>query len=136
MSLPDLGDSRTPTWPELQLDGHVRRTRVALGLYVVSLGILWTLILDTKRVPESVGNLVFYLAAANFLVLVWSAARIQSTLNESGLHEYAGWRVWAGALVLNPLLLGWWMPMRVLLIAREVRRDLEARWPLGRRDDG
>jgi hypothetical protein len=136
MSLPDLGDPRTPTWPELQLDGHVRRVWVSLGVYVVSLALVWTLIVDAKQVPESYGNLIFYLAAANFLFLVWSAARIQNTLHESGLHEYAGWRVWAGALLLNPLFLGWWMPMRVLLIARGVRRDLEARWPSGRRDDG
>jgi hypothetical protein len=136
MGAPDLQDPRTPTWPELLLDGHVSRVKASLALYFASLIAVWTLIISSTRVSQSVGNLVFYLAAANYLFLVWSAYRIQETLHESGLHEYAGWRVWVGALLLNPLLLGWWMPIRVLFIAKETREALEAQWPHGRASSG
>jgi len=133
---PDLQDPRTPTWPELLLDGHVLRAKASLALYFASLIAVWTLIISSAKVSQSVGTLVFYLAAANYFFLVWSASRIQNTLHESGLHKYAGWRVWVGAFLLNPLLLGWWMPMRVLFIAKETRDALEARWPHGRDSGG
>ena len=132
MRLPDLSDPRTPTWPELQLNGHVSRVKVSLALYVVSVLAVWMLIVGARQVSETKANLVFYLAAANWLFLVWSAYRIQHTLHESGLHEYSGVRVWVFAFLLNPLLLGWYVPVRVLFIAHQTRNALEARWPQGR----
>ena len=68
--------------------------------------------------------------------MVWSAFRIQDTLHESGLYKHAAWQVWVGAFILNPLVLGWWIPVRVLFTARQTRKDLLERWPHGRDTGG
>jgi hypothetical protein len=108
---------------------------MSLGAYFVSLVGMWMLIVDSLQLSKTMGNILFYLAAANYLFLVWSAYQIQNTLHESGLYQHAGWQVWVGALLLNPLFLGWWIPVRVLLTARHTRSALRARWPDGRQGE-
>jgi hypothetical protein len=129
----DLSDPRTPTWPELQLDGHVSRLRISLAAYFVSLVLFWMYVagsslgrLETVLVP------FFYAALANYLCLVWSAYKIQQVLYDSGPYKHGGWHVWIGSLLLNPVALGWLIPVSVLIAAAGMRRKLEARWPNGR----
>jgi hypothetical protein len=130
----DLGDPRTPTWPELQLDGHVKRLQLSLIFYFATLILFWSRVAGVVALP---GSLVLpFMAGAllNYIFLVWTAHKIQQVLYESGLRKHGSWHVWIGALILNPVALGWYIPVSVMASAYTMRRQLEARWPNGRVD--
>ncbi len=128
----DLSDPRTPTWPELQLDGYVSRLKVSLGVYFVSLVLFWMHVSGGAVWLGQAFAPFVYAALANYVFLVWTAYKIQQTLYDSGVYKHGGWHVWIGALLLNPAALGWFIPVSVLFTSIEMRRKLEARWPKGR----
>ena len=128
----DLSDPRTPTWPELQLDGHVKRLRVSLGFYFATLVVFWGYMLGLIGLPDAIVMPFIVGSLLNYIFLVWTAYRIQQVLHESGLHKHGPWHVWIGALILNPVAVGWYIPLSVMVSASGMRRQLEVRWPNGR----
>jgi hypothetical protein len=74
----------------------------------------------------SIGLGVFFLSVAPYIVALVFAYRVQRALNIAGLYKSGAWQVVVGGLLLNPLVIGWVIPLSVVNSARKVER----RFPL------
>jgi len=106
-----------PSWAELRLDVHVRRLRMSLALYVATLAMFWCHVFGVVTFPLSIVLTFILVAPANYLFLTWTAYTMQ---------KHGGWQVWVGALLLNPVILGWYIPVSVAMSASRIRRQLNA----------
>jgi hypothetical protein len=64
-----------------------------------------------------VGSLVVY------VVCMVYAYRVQAALNSAGLYEHGAWQIIVAALILNPAVLGFYVPLSVLLVTRRIRQE-------------
>ncbi len=113
------------SWSELGLDGHTRRLRISLTVYFVSLAVFWCHMSGLINLPLFVLLFFVVLGPANFLFLVWTAARIQDVLQASGLQKQGAWQVWVGAILLSPVVLGCYTPLSVMFSSGRIRRKLK-----------
>jgi len=115
-----------PSWESLRLTWHVRLLCLFLGLYFVSLYLVWSRILAVP--PFAVRDYAPFLfaAAANYCLLIGTASVIMSRLHAAELAKYGGMLWIYLAVFLNPLVLGWSVPLYVLSRVAEVRRRLSA----------
>jgi len=120
----DLSDPTTPTWPELRLDGHVRRLRISLAAHFVILVLFWYYLEHGVR-SDAVLVLFIFALTLNSFVGGWAAFRIQKTLHENGLYKHGDWLI--RGLLLAPPTLGLWIPVSAMLSAWRMRRKLETR---------
>jgi hypothetical protein len=122
----DSSDPTRPTWPELGLDGHVRRLRISLAGHVVILVSLWFYWEGWLGVrSDAILVLLIVALLLNDMVLGRASLKIQKTLHENGLYRHGDWLI--RGLLLNPVTLGLWIPVSAALTAWRIRRMLQAR---------
>jgi hypothetical protein len=117
------------TWPELRLDGYLTRLCASLVVYFVTLALFWCEVFSAIVLPLGGILAVAFCGIANYVFLTATAYSIQSKLHEAGQQKHGGWQVWVGALILNPVLVGWYIPVSVLFSARRIRRKMIAAAP-------
>lgn len=113
------------TWDTTNLETLYRRLRLLGGIYTVGVVAFWIHVL-----VAGIGNPTSYLlgviALVAYLPVIADAFRLQEQLRAAGLSPYGGWRVVIGALVYNPLAVGWLVPFAVLVNARPLRSEADA----------
>ena len=90
---------------------------LAIGLYI------W--ITRSATFYLSLGSYILLLSLVPYVVSIVYSYRIQKQLHASGLYRHSAFDIVFGAIVLNPFLLGWYIPASVLWTARRVRRKLQ-----------
>ena len=91
---------------------------LAIGLY--------TWITTSGTFDLSLGSYILLLSLVPYVVSIVYSYRVQKQLHASGLYRHSAFDIVFGAIVLNPFLLGWYIPASVLRTARRVRRMLQA----------
>jgi hypothetical protein len=69
------------------------------------------------------GTLLLALSLIVYIVSIVYAYRVQRDLHAAGLYRHGPWNVIVGALILNPFVLGFFIPASVLWTAWRVRRS-------------
>jgi hypothetical protein len=82
------------------------------GIYVLSTAIA------PAGIVMIVAALIPYIASIAF------AYRVQRALNQAGLYKPGAWQIIAGALLLNPFLLGFLIPTSVLWVTRRIEKKI------------
>jgi hypothetical protein len=115
-----------PTWKALRVDWYVPVVWVTLLLYFVSLYVLADMYLPLG--PVSLHDFLRALAisAVNYFILIWSACQILAKFEHAHLNKLSWGNALVVSLVLNPLFLGWLVPVYVLYSARKVKARLQA----------
>lgn len=90
-------------------------------LLTVSPGLYWAI--DSKF-ENGLGVAVMLLALVPYIVAVVFAYRVQNALNKAKLYKGGAWQIIAGALLLNPWLLGFLIPASVLWATRRIERRI------------
>ena len=73
-----------------------------------------------------VGIILIFGALIPYIVSVVFAYRVQRALNEAKLYKGGAWQIIAGALLLNPFILGFLIPASVLWATRRIERRIRA----------
>lgn len=118
-------EPRLPAWEELRIKGYARTLCVALALYFVSLFFVWRYFTVEVSFPFDT-KFLFLAISINYIVLVWSACLIQLRLQQAGVQK-SGWGmalIWS--VLLNPVILGWVVPVFVLWRVSDTHRRLTA----------
>ncbi len=71
-----------------------------------------------------VGLILIFGSLIPYITCVVFAYRVQRALNEAKLYRGGAWQIIAGALLLNPFLLGFLIPASVLWTARRIDRRI------------
>lgn len=116
-----------PTWPELGLDGHLKRLGWGLLVYLLALAVFWVNILVDFAAPAQVWPASIAVLILSYAFMSLSAYFVQAKLNEHELSTSGAWQVWVGALALNPAFIGGFVSLSVWLRARGIKRKLEAK---------
>ena len=103
-----------PTW-----DHDLQLLKRWFLVYLVPWFAFWVALI--KGAADDVDALLVVLALAPYIVSIVYAYRVQRDLNVAGLYKSGAWQVIVGALLLNPIVLGWVIPLSVLWVARRVR---------------
>lgn len=115
----------TLTWDGTGLDKLIKRLGVCLFIYLLTLGIFWYAVVTGEAGKPMVRLLFMLFSLLNFIVLTVTAYKIQVRLKEYGLQKQGGWHIVVGTLLLNPLFIGWYISLSVLIKALSVRRRLK-----------
>jgi hypothetical protein len=115
---------RVPTWAELNLSRYLTLVWISLALYFVSLGLVGVSVFGAQPFVLKQWLGVLALASLNYCVLISTACVIQHKLYGAGLQKHGAGLALLLALVLNPLVLGWLVPIFVLIGADNTRRKL------------
>ena len=91
-----------------------------LAAHLVLLLVLWVGLL--RGVGEGVAWLLVMLALVPYVGCIVYAYRIQRSLNRAGLYKPGAWLVIVGALLFNPIVVGWLIPVSVLRVAHRLAR--------------
>jgi hypothetical protein len=101
-------------------NNNIQQTRFGHSRWRPSLLIL--VLVNAGAGPESTAkNLPFWVGAVVYIVLIVECAIVQSGLFTAGVGKHRGWQVIVGGAILNPCVLGWWIPVSVLLAVRRAR---------------
>jgi hypothetical protein len=76
------------------------------------------------------GIVLFVASLIPYVGALIYAYRVQNTLNRAGLYKHGAWQIVAGGLILNPLVLGFVIPVSVINTARVVERRLKSTPPI------
>jgi len=101
-----------------------RDLRLLKRWFVAYLGVwlgFWVALVNGAS--EEIEALLVVLALAPYIGSIVLAYRVQRDLNRAGLYKSGAWQVVVGALLLNPIVLGWIIPASVLWVARRGRRS-------------
>jgi hypothetical protein len=114
-----------------EIERHITAVKSLLGVYVILFVVAWYFVLtaDSGR-SAMLSNLPFWIGAPVYVALIVECAIVQQRLFAARLGKHRGWQVVVGGMILNPCLLGWWIPMSVLIDvgrARIVSEELEGR---------
>ena len=82
------------------------------GIYLVS----------TAHASEGVSVIVA--ALIPYIASIVFAYRVQRALNQARLYKPGAWQIIAGALLLNPFLLGFLIPTSVLWVTKRIERKI------------
>ena len=103
------------------LDAKKLKGWFAAYLLTVSAGLYWAI---DSRFESGLGVAVMALALIPYIVSVVFAYRVQNALNKAKLYKGGAWQIIAGALLLNPFLLGFLIPASVLWATRRIERRI------------
>jgi hypothetical protein len=115
-----------PKWEELKLDGSIRMLYAALALNLIGIYCLWRLLASDEALPLLEPRYFILALAIDFIVLIGLACRIQARLHEAGLQKIGWVPILVLGAILNPLVIGWVVPVLVLCGAIATRRRLIA----------
>ena len=87
---------------------------------------LYTWITTSGTFDLSLGSYILLLSVVPYVVSIVYSYRVQKQLHASGLYRHSAFDIVFGAIVLNPFLLGWYIPASVLWTAHRVRRKQQA----------
>ena len=114
-----------PTWESLKLDNSIKLLYAALALNLVGIYCSWRYLVDGAPLPLLAPHYFFLALAINFVILIGLACKIQARLHEAGLQRIGWIPILVTGLVLNPVVVGWVVPVLVLCGAATVRRRLK-----------
>jgi hypothetical protein len=115
-----------PTWAELGVSRYVKVVGISLALYVVSFALIGASMLHLFPYVLKQWLALLFFASLNFCLLISTSCVIQHKLHAAGLQKHGAGLALLLALVLNPLVLGWLVPVFVLIGADNTRRKLLA----------
>jgi hypothetical protein len=69
------------------------------------------------------GGILFVGSVVVYVICMVYAYQVQAALNSAGLYDPAAWQIIVAAVILNPAILGFYVPLRVLLVIRRIRQD-------------
>ncbi len=69
------------------------------------------------------GGILFVGSLVVYVICMVYAYRVQAALNSAGLYKPGAWQVIVAALILNPAILGFYVPLSVLLVTHRIRQD-------------
>ncbi|HXO86755.1 MAG TPA: hypothetical protein VN803_14635 [Gemmatimonadales bacterium] len=72
----------------------------------------------------TVGVIVIVAALIPYLASIAFAYRVQRALNQARLYKPGAWQIIAGALLLNPFLLGFLIPVSVLWVTKRIEKKI------------
>jgi CDP-diglyceride synthetase len=113
-----------PTWESLKLDRSIKVLYVALFLNLVAIYCAWRYLVSDVALPLPEPKYFFLALVINFVLLIGVACSIQAQLHQAGLQKYGWIPLLVLGLILNPLVLGWVVPVLVLCNAAAARRQL------------
>ena len=116
-----------PTWESLKLDRSIKFLYACLLLNVLAMYCAWRYLVDDVALPLPEPKYFFLALFINFVILIGVACSVQARLHEAGLQKYGWIPILVVGLVLNPLVLGWVVPVLVLCNAAAARRLLTNR---------
>jgi hypothetical protein len=122
-----------PKWETLKLDGSIRTLYAALALNLIGIYCLWRLLASGEALPLLEPKYFILAVAIDFVVLIGVACRIQARLYEAGLQKIGWVPILVLGTILNPLVIGWVVPVLVLCGAVGTRRRLLALDLVGRK---
>lgn len=97
-----------------------RRLRSWFLAYVI----LWGLGITAAVARLEIGKYIFLVCIVPYVPCIVYAYRTQKRLNAAGLYGAGAWQVIAGAILLNPYLLGFYVPASVLWRSRRITRTI------------
>lgn len=116
-----------PNWPELRLDGHLKRLGWGLLIYLLALAVFWTIMLGALSVPAQVWQASIAALLISYAFMSLNAYFVQARLNEKELSDSGAWQVFVGALIMNPAIVGGYVSLSVFVRARSIKRRLDAK---------
>jgi hypothetical protein len=97
-----------------------------IGLLVAGSGAGETRFADAASV---LGRVLFLGCLVPYVISMVYAYKTQASLHTAGLYRHGAWHVVVAALILNPYVFGFYVPLSVLLTARRLRGNLVSRFP-------
>ena len=88
--------------------------------YLLAWVAFWLVALGTT-LSEEATTLLFILLLAPYVTSIVYAYRVQRELNKAG-YKPGAWQVIVGAILLDPAVVGWLIPISVLWVSRKVPR--------------
>jgi predicted PurR-regulated permease PerM len=73
----------------------------------------------------TIGLVTFLASLVPYVGALIYAYRVQNALHRAGLYKHGAWQIVAGGLLLNPLVLGFVIPVSVINTARAVEQRLK-----------
>jgi hypothetical protein len=108
------------------IEGRTNRLRGWFTVYLVMLVSGYAMaipgVLSGNEILTGMGGLLFLGAVVPYIGAIVNGYKIQRTLNAKGLCKSGAWQVIAGALILNPLAFGFWIPLSVLRTVKRLKR--------------
>ena len=71
-----------------------------------------------RGAKEDTLGLLVMLVLVPYVGSIVYAYQVQRELNRAGLYKPGAWQVIAGAIILNPVVVGWFIPLSVIWVAR------------------
>jgi hypothetical protein len=100
-----------------------------LQWWFVAYLIVWGLGICAALVGLEAGRYIFFFCIVPYAFSIVYAYKAQKQLNTAGLYNPGAWQVIVGAFLLNPFLLGFFIPASVLWRSRRIIRTLQTRSP-------
>lgn len=113
-----------PTWESLKVDNTIKLLYAFLALNLLGIFCTWRYLVDGAALPLLEPKYFFLALAIDFIVLIGLSCKIQAQLHAAGVQKIGWIPILVGGLVLNPLVIGWVVPVLVLCGAAATRRRL------------
>ncbi len=97
------------------------KTWFAAYLLTLSAGLYVTINSDFNN---QIGIALIFGSLIPYITCLVFAYRVQRALNEAKLYKSGAWQIIAGALLLNPFVLGFLIPASVLWVTRRIDRRI------------
>src|SRR5712671_366246 len=108
--------------PELPWSDDAR----ALRNWFIGYMVVWIAGL-ALAIPSNFNNLtILLLSIVPYIGCIVYAYKVQDALNRAGLYKPGAWQVIAGAVLLNPLVAGLFIPTSVMWVASRIGRKIRA----------
>jgi uncharacterized protein DUF4328 len=108
--------------PELPWSDDAR----ALRNWFIGYMVVWVAGL-ALAIPSNFDNLaILLLSIVPYIGCIVYAYKVQDALNRAGLYKPGAWQVIAGAVLLNPLIAGLFIPTSVMWVASRIGRKIRA----------
>ena len=89
--------------------------------YLAPWALGWILLIAGQ--PTEVSLSVLLASIIPYIGCIVFAYRVQNGLNKAGLVKSGAWQVIVGAILFNPIVIGWAIPTSVLWAARKAKRQ-------------
>jgi len=90
-------------------------------LLTISAAVTW--LVNTAFTADA-GLVLLFGSLIPYIVSVVYAYRVQNALNKAKLYKPGAWQIIAGALLLNPFILGFVIPASVLWVTKRIEKKI------------
>jgi hypothetical protein len=112
-----------PVIDEFPWSANAAKLRNWFVAYLLTVSAGWTLVINSDF-QSPIGLAVFLGALIPYIGSIVFAYRVQDALNHAKLYKSGAWQIIAGALLLNPLALGFLIPASVLWVTRRIEKRI------------